>query len=385
MIQGWTENQLAYREEYAHWAKEHLNEGYEIRYQEGVFPMAVWQALACTSFWKIPTPVYYGGLGGNWWDFTAALEGLMVAGMDIGFILSCIAQAGTLRGLLTTGTDEQINQWLPPMLNGAISATAIAEPSSGMDVPGVQTTYQTQGNELLLSGSKWHIAHAPTAQFALVVCKGESDAGITCLWVDLDQISVGLHRGVVNHMAGLRTLPTGNLSFTNVSISSKCIFGSEGKGLPALGSAVGLARPYYGLLAAWIIEAQLPPLLSHLNARSSFGSSILKSQAVQSKLTEALMAAQQAKWTAYGAIHHLLTDAKDAIMLGSVAKLSGTQHLYEVLGKLSSLWSSHGYGQDHPICRICTDALGLISVGGTDETHLMNIANQMQRLHIPRK
>src|SRR5689334_13011885 len=92
-----------------------------------------WAQLANQGFWRLPVPVEYGGAGGTWWDAVAALEGLSKTVGDLGFLLSIIAHAGCVRVLLKYGTEEQKRRLLPPLLSGAVGATAITEETGGSD------------------------------------------------------------------------------------------------------------------------------------------------------------------------------------------------------------------------------------------------------------
>ena len=379
MITGWSSKQKELHQAYADFGKSIIAPGYSGRYDQAQFAQEAWRQLAReTDFWRLPIPSTLGGMDGSWWDFTAALEGLASTAEDIGFLLSCIAQAGVLRGLLSQGNHPQQERYIPWILEGALTATAIAEPQSGTDVPNVKTVAAQTPEGYHLNGDKWHIAHGSSAKLTLVVGRSAETEGLTCFWVENDTPGVEAtpHKG----LGGIRTLPIASLSFTDVPITEVALFGEAGKGLPALGSAVSLARPYYGLLAAQLLENALPQVMEFLRTRQSFAQPILKHQQVQQKLTDVQLAISQARWTAYGALHTLLEGDPQAIMLGSVAKLAGTQGLITGSQTLLSLLSSHGYTQQHPIFRLVQDAMGMMSVGGTEETHRINIFNQMQRL-----
>ncbi|HAA16858.1 MAG TPA: acyl-CoA dehydrogenase [Cytophagales bacterium] len=378
MIQGWTTEQAKRKAYFAQWAKEHIAPGYANHYASRKFNESAWAALCQTEFWRIPIPTDQDGLGRTWWDFTAALEGLATGGPDVGFLLTCVAQAGFLSGLLQTGTPVQQQLFIPKLLSGTLSAIGIAEPQSGTDVPGTQTKASATPDGYTLNGHKWHLAHGNTAGLLLTVAKLDDTVGLTCFLTNTDLS--GVSPGTPFQTLGLRTLPIASVGLEEVQLSADALFGEPGQGLPVLGSAVGLARVYYGLVCACILEQALRQTWSFLEPRISFGKPILKHQHVQQKLTEVQIGIDQARWSAYGALHALLSNQPEAIRLGSQAKWTGTQALIAGTQHLMSLLSSHGYQEDHWVAHWSQDALGILSVGGTEETHRINIFNQMNRI-----
>ncbi|MEL6537821.1 MAG: acyl-CoA dehydrogenase family protein [Bacteroidota bacterium] len=378
MIQGWSADQVKLKAYYSQWSQQHLVPGYTDRYSSGKFNQEAWQALSHTDFWRIALPTEHTGLGGSWWDFTAALEGLASSCPDMGFLLTCVSQAGFMAGLLQTGTPKQKEELLPRLLAGTLTAIGIAEPQSGTDVPGTQTQARTTPEGYEITGQKWHLAHGNTAGLLLTVAKLEGGQGLTCFITDTTLPGVAPEPPFQS--LGLKTLPIASVQLQNVQLPGDALFGKPDQGLPALGSAVGIARVYYGLVCAEVLEQALSLTWQFLEPRSSFGKPILKHQLVQQKLTEVQMKIDQARWTTYGALHALLTKQPTAIRLGSQAKWAGTQALASGTQTLLSLLSSHGYQADHWVAHWAKDALGMLSVGGTEETHRINIFNQMQRL-----
>src|SRR5690606_3820784 len=93
-----------------------------------------WEALVRAGMWHMVVPSAYGGQGVDWWNFTAALEGLASTIRHPGLVLSVIGQAGMVRALELYGTEAQRARFLPRILAGELSATAIADPGSGTDV-----------------------------------------------------------------------------------------------------------------------------------------------------------------------------------------------------------------------------------------------------------
>ena len=343
------------------------------------FDAAGWQELSQMGFFQEVIPGEYGGLGVDWWNFTAALEGLATGCGDGGFLLTAISQAGFIRGLLASGSAAQKAKYLPLVLDGGLTATAIAESQTGSDLSSLETSaVAAEGQGWLLNGYKWNIAHAPTATASLVVGRmpelGKRD--ITLFLVDHDL--PGVTTGLPDEKLGNRTLPTGWLKFADTPLSEEHILGSPGSGPKALSPIVLLQRIYYGWMTSRLLQPVLDDALSFLEKRQSFKRPLLEHQYVQGKLTEVLLGMSQSRWVGLGAMHQLLSGAPDAALQSSVAKLTGVRACFRGAHDLLTLLGSNGY-QNSRASHLMQDAIGFGTVGGTEEMHRINIFNQFMR------
>lgn len=384
---SWSTQQQSIRAEFASLGSRTDRD--ELRLGRRAFDQQTWDQLGEAGLWQMMVPKDYGGTGGGtgagWWDVTAALEGLASTIRAPGLLLSVIAQAGMAYALELFGTPAQKSDYFRRILRGALSATAIADPDTGTDVRASSTYLSPRPNEtFVLNGKKYNIAHAPVANFTLVVCKLEGHArdGISLVLVDQD--SKGVTIGAKDRKLGNLDLPTGALSFENVPLHYGHILGVPGEGLRNLVRFVSLGRIYYGLVAATLCGPMLAEALSYAKARQTFGQPIVDHQYVQKKLTDMRIAAETAKWTSYGALHQLLSGAPEAVMSCSIAKLAGASAITDGAVDLLKLYGSRGYHEGE-VSTFLRDALAFCSVGGTEEMHRRNIMNQMMREARPAK
>jgi len=374
----WNPQQLDLYRQYASWAKAQVAPRATTCWKMGEFDQQSWQALCQTDLWRMVIPVAYGGLGLHWRDFSAALEGLASNVADGGFLLTLISQAGFLRGLALVGSDAQKARCYPRILAGELTATAIAEPHSGTDVFGVETTGVENGQGILLQGSKWNIAHAPTAGMALVVGKMPAlgKRSLTVFLLEDAQRHWKAHAS--DAKMGNRTLPTAGMEFNGVLLPADAVFGEAGAGMLSLGAVAGLQRIYYGWLGSRLLEPMLQECMDFLENRGSRGKSLLDQQYIQGKITDALIALEQSRWVGLGALQHLIDGDSRASVSGSMAKLTGTQAALDAARGLLSLMGSNGY-QVGLCSRLLQDLHGWLAVGGTEEAHRINIFNQFTK------
>lgn len=343
------------------------------------FDFEGWRRLREEGLWHLIVKPQTPESGGDWWAFTAALEGLASTIRTPELLLSVIAQAGLVRALQRHGSPYQQDHYLPAIMRGDLSATCIAEPSTGTDVRSIETSLSEAGDGYRLNGGKFNIAHAPIMDFALVVCKlaGKESSNIALVLVDQD--TPGIVSAQVDDKLGNRNLPTGALRFDDVPVARRQVLGQVGKGLSTLIDIISLGRIYYGLVAANLVAPYLDDATRYASSRTSFHSSIDNHQYVQKRLVDIRIGMERSRWLAYGALTQFLGEQPEGLMMCSIAKLVGADDLISSATSLIKLHGSIGY-HNGAIGELMKNALGFASVGGTEEMHRKNIFNQIQRL-----
>lgn len=338
-----------------------------------------WAQLSDQGFWRLPVPTEYGGKGGTWWDYVAALEGLSKTVGDLGFLLSIIAHAGCVRVLLRYGTEEQKRRLLPLLLARAVGATAITEETGGSDVARIRTSAEPTPSGYALNGAKSHITNAPIADIIVVVGRipalGRQD--ITLFVVE--RSAGGVESGPAEQMLGNRTSPTADLLFRGVRLDTSAVLGQPGDGLTTLYNMISLDRALYGVISAAFAEPVLARSMKFTHARRAFKHRIADFQYVQQKLTDMKIAIETSRAVSYAALDKLFRDEPDANLMCSLAKLVGTEGLFAIAQHDVQLHGHRGY-MDGPHSQLLRDAAGTRVAGGTSDIQRVNIFNQLQRL-----
>lgn len=379
----WKPEQERLMAEFADFGKQVVAPRVQATQDAGVFDGESWNALAETGIWRMIIPREYGGVHEQitpeaWWDFTAAAEGLASTASDGGFILSLIGQVGVIRALSGMGSPAQKARYFPDLLKGVLAATCIAERHGGTDLAGVKTELNGEKGAWRLNGEKWNISHAPDAKILLVAgrIKDGARSRLTALLFDADL--QGVNRGDPGLKMGNRSLPTGSLRFEGVRIGHENILGTPGR-LDGLQFGASLQRVYYGLLGVHLPDPIFEIAEDFLSGRSSMGRPITNHQYVQRRLTEALLAREQALWTGRAAFGKLMQGKPEAKMISSIAKITGSESAIQIARELTALMGSAGYVDATP-SRILRDVLAWVAVGGTEEAHRINIYHQYNRL-----
>ena len=385
----WTAKQNELRERYADFARTQIAPRSFALGKANKFDQESWQLLLETGFWDLILPEKYSGQSPDWWDFSAALEGIASEAGEGGFLLSIISQAGFIRGLSNLGTEAQQARYFPILQKGGLTSTCIAEPHTGSDTGNLMTEAtrseekeedqgSSQRGKWKLSGEKHNIAHAPGSDLLLVVGRipelGKRDISLFILNRD----HTGIVRGKAQEKMGNRTIPTSSLKFEGVEVSEGDILGKPGEGVKSLLEIVVLDRIYYGWMGAMLIKPLLTRVKQFINGRESFHQPLSQHQYVQGKITDVLIGIEQSRWLGVSALHQLLKGDNQALVGSSVAKLAGTSTLEKSARDLMTLLGSEGYLEGEA-SQLLKDALGFSLVGGTEEMHRINIFNQFIR------
>lgn len=340
-----------------------------------------WQQLAEEGFFGLPVPKAQGGAGLGWWEFAAALEGLSSTAGDFGFLLSIIAHMGAIRAILRDGSERQRSEILPLLIGGDLAATATTEPGGGSDVARVQTAAAAGADGTLrLAGRKAHITNAPIAQVFLVLGRIPSLGPKKDLTLFLlERGSPGLSTEEAEVTIGNLTSPTGSIRLDDVPVDPAQILGRPGDGLALLYGMLTLDRLLYALVAAGYLEALVKQALVHAEGRSSFGKPLAENQYIQDKIVLMKVGMEQARLLSYAALDHMLTDHPQALLMGSIAKLAGTEQLWQSAYEFVQLHGHLGY-MEGPVSHVLCDTVAARIAGGTSEMQKINIFKQLQKL-----
>lgn len=352
-------------------------------YDAEILDRLAWQRMAAHGLWRIGVPAELGGSGGTWRDLALAIAGVARGSDDLGFTLSLIAHAGLIRALVVHGTQWHHQHVLPPLMRGAVGATALTEPQGGSDVARAQTQARRTEDGWRLSGTKDHITNAPVADRALILGRvpalGRRD--ITLFTVNLH--SPGVRRGEPERLLGLRTSPTGALYLNDVFLPGPAVLGEPGEGLTTLYDIISFDRALYGLVASAYLEPRLEEVLDHAQRREAFGAPIIDHQYVQGRITDIRVTIEVSRAVSLAAIDALVRRDPETSLRCSVAKLVGSEGLVNAAQDIMRLQGHIGYMRGDT-SRNLQDALGTLIAGGTTEMQRKNILNQMMAMRSKR-
>ena len=194
----------------------------------GVVDRELFKKAAGHGFMGMAIPEEYGGSGADDWRFNVVLtEEAVRSGVGAAFGGPMLTTDIVLPYILTSGTDEQKERWLPGIASGdTVLAIAMTEPGTGSDLAAVQTTAIRDGDEYVVNGSKTFITNGGHADRVIVVAKTDpkaSHAGISLIMVDAD--SEGFSRGPQIEKLGQHASDTAQILFENCRVPASALLG----------------------------------------------------------------------------------------------------------------------------------------------------------------
>jgi len=188
-----------------------------------------WHKVLYKQGWVAPAwPKEYGGTGWDlmqryiWTTETTLAGAPTTAPMGLGM-------CGPM--LIGHGTEEQKHHYLPRILSGEdYWCQGYSEPTSGSDLASLKLKADSDGDELVLNGSKIWTTHAHYANRMFILVRtddsGKPQQGITFLLLDMD--SPGITVEPIVFASG--THEVNQVFFDNVRVPKSNIVGEENKG-----------------------------------------------------------------------------------------------------------------------------------------------------------
>jgi len=311
------------------------------------FSADAWQRYAELGLLALPLPEEFGGLGGGGVDVMAVME-QVGQGLLLEPYLSTVVLCG---GLIRDAASAPLKQSILPRVAAGKLQLALAayEASGRYDLAHVGCTAVEAGGRWTLSGRKAVVLDAPSADYFLVSARSAGRVG------DAEGISLFL---VPRDAAGVTTLayPTqsggraADLLLTDVS--PEALIGRPGRALAIIERAVDSAIAALCAEALGIVTALNQATLNYLKTRRQFGVPIGAFQALQHRMAEMIIAAEQARSMAIIAAVHVDaqhdTGRRRAISgakayVGQAARFVGQQavQLHGAMGMVDDLIVSH--------------------------------------------
>jgi alkylation response protein AidB-like acyl-CoA dehydrogenase len=136
----------------------------------------LWQALGQAGFIGVNIPEEYGGGGGGLVELEIVCEEIAAQGTPL--LLLLVSSAISAEVIAEFGTGDQRKRYLPGLADGSSKVVfAITEPDAGSNTHKLSTTAVRDGDDWLISGTKYYISGVEEAEALLVVARTQAAAG----------------------------------------------------------------------------------------------------------------------------------------------------------------------------------------------------------------
>nr|WP_206038096.1 acyl-CoA dehydrogenase family protein [Rhodococcus sp. HNM0569] len=336
------------------------------------YPDGVFATLGDAGLLSLPYPEEWGGGGQPYEVYLQVLEEIAARWAAVGVAVS--VHSLSCHPLMTFGTEEQKQRWLPDMLGGAtIGAYSLSEPQAGSDAAALACRARRDGDDYVIDGTKAWITHGGVADFYNLFARtGEGSKGISCFLVPKD--TEGLEFGKPEEKMGLRGVPTTSAFYDGARVPVERRVGEEGQGLQIAFSALDSGRLGIAAVATGIAQAALDEAVRYAHERETFGKKIADHQGLGFLLADMAAAVDSARATYLDAARR-----RDAGLPysrhASVAKLVATDAAMKVTTDAVQVFGGYGYTTDFRVERFMREA---------KITQIFEGTNQIQRLVISR-
>jgi alkylation response protein AidB-like acyl-CoA dehydrogenase len=340
------------------------------------FPREIFRLLGRAGVLGLPYPEEYGGGGQPYEVYLQVLEEIGAVWSSVGVGVS--VHALSCFGLVTRGTEEQKNKWLPDMLGGELlGAYCLSEAHAGSDPAAMRTTARRDGDEYVLNGAKAWTTHGGQADFYKVMARTSDDRnGISCFLVPAD--TPGLTADNPERKMGLTGSTTATMLFDNVRIPVERRLGAEGDGLKIALAGLDSGRLGIAAVATGLAQGALDQAVAYAKERETFGKRIIDHQGLAFVLADMEAAVQSARATTLHAARlrdRGLPFSREA----SVAKMVATDGAMKVTTDAVQVFGGYGYTKDFPVERYMREAKVMQIFEGTNQIQRMVIARSLDR------
>src|SRR4051812_13891481 len=136
--------------------------------REHHFPVDVVHRMGDLGLFGLTAPEEYGGAAGDFTSLCVAIEEIGRVDQSMGITLEAGGGLG-INPILTFGSDEQKQRWLPDLVAGnRLAAFGLTEPGSGSDAGATRTRAELRDGEWVVNGSKQFITNSGSDITSLV-------------------------------------------------------------------------------------------------------------------------------------------------------------------------------------------------------------------------
>ena len=351
------------------------------------FPVDVVRKMGALGLFGLTAPEEFGGAGedGDFTSLCVAIEEIGRVDQSLGITLEAAVGLG-INPILTYGTDEQKQTWLPDLVAGErLAGFGLTEPGAGSDAGATRTRAVLENGEWVVNGAKQFITNSGSEITSLVTVTartGESEDG----QAEISAIIVpsgtpGFTAEKAYDKLGWHASDTHPLTFDDARVPEANLLGARGRGYAQFLATLDDGWVAIAALAVGCIRACLDMSVAYAGDRQTFGGPIGRKQGVAFQIADLEVMLHASRLLTYRA-----AAVKDSMMRGggapakefkqaaAVAKLYATESAVTATRIATQVFGGYGFMEEYPVVRFYRDAKVLEIGEGTSEVQRMLIA-----------
>ncbi|MCF3631105.1 acyl-CoA dehydrogenase family protein [Thalassospiraceae bacterium LMO-SO8] len=334
------------------------------------------------GLWSLSMPTARGGRGFDTVGMAACYEEMNRSIFGPVVFNAAAPDDGNMFVLNKVATDAQKEQWLQPIIDGAVRSSIVMTepaPGAGSDPSGMmQTRAEKKGDKWIVHGRKWFITGAGVASHFILLARTSDDArrNLTAFLFHKDQPGWKIERripimGPEEHGGHCE------LTFDGLEIPDENRLMGVGEGMKCVQIRLGTARLTHCMRWLGLAKRSLEIADEYISGREAFGTRLADRESVQLLLGEAAKEIQigrlltmHAAWT--------LDQGSRARAEVSTAKVQVADTLHTCVDTAVQLCGARGYSKDTVLEWIYRYARQARLVDGASEVHKMVLAGQFR-------
>jgi len=339
------------------------------------FPRALFAKLSEAGLMGMLVPEEYGGVGADYVSYVLALE--EIAKVDAGTAVTISVHSMITSAILTLGTPEQKERWLPQLAGeNMIAGFGLTESDAGSDAASIRGRAIREGDGYLINGRKQWCTNGGYSGVVMAMFRtgGPGARGISAFLIDSTLPGIVVEK--TTEKLGIHTSNTVDLAFDDVRVGSDALLGGEGEGLSSAlatltGGRIGIAAQAVGILAA-ALEASV----TFAKERTAFGKPIGAFEGVSFKIARMATDLDAARLLVLRAA--ALADAgRPFATEASKAKLFAATAARVHASEAVQIHGGYGYTTEFPVERYYRDAKITEIYEGTSEIQQIIISRAL--------
>ncbi|GGK64679.1 acyl-CoA dehydrogenase family protein [Ornithinimicrobium pekingense] len=353
----------------------------------GHFPVHLVPQMGELGLFGLDAPEELGGAGLEEGGFTylcLAIEELGRVDQAMGITLEAGVGLG-INPILTYGSQEQKERWLPDLLAGkALAGFGLTEPEAGSDAGATRTRARLEGGEWVVNGAKSFITNSGTDITSVVTVTartGETaDGKAEISAIIVPNGTPGFTVEPAYRKLGWHISDTHGLTFEDCRVPEAHLLGERGQGFRQFLKTLDDGRIAIAALAVGCIQRMLEETTRYSTERLAFGRPIAVNQGVSFQVSDIAVMAEAARTLTYKAAwlkeeqqagRRSVAEVKQA---AAIAKLYATEAAVTSTRIATQVFGGNGFMEEYPVARFYRDAKILEIGEGTSEVQRMLIA-----------
>lgn len=344
------------------------------------FPVDVVRKMGALGLFGLTAPEEYGGADGDFTSLCVAIEEIGRVDQSMGITLEAAVGLG-INPILTYGTREQKDTWLPDLVAGTtLAGFGLTEPGAGSDAGATRTRAELVDGEWVVNGAKQFITNSGSELTSLVTVTARTGAGesgtpeISAIIVPSD--TPGFTAEKAYDKLGWHASDTHPLTFQDARVPEANLLGERGRGYAQFLATLDDGRVAIAALAVGCLQACLDMSLQYAGERQTFGVPIGRKQGLAFQIADLEVMLHASRLLTYraAAMKDAGAPVKDVKHAASVAKLYATESAVTATRIATQVFGGYGFMEEYPVVRFYRDAKVLEIGEGTSEVQRMLIA-----------